>query len=155
MQEKTKSLIVSILIPIAVGALAGLITRSGMADYQGLQKPFLNPPMIVFPIVWNILYILMGISSWLVSQSHSPAKSGALFIYGVQLAFNFLWTILFFGLELRLLAFIWLLLLIILIVWMIVKFYRVKPLAGVLQIPYLLWSSFAAYLNIMVYLLNR
>lgn len=155
MQEKTKSLIVSILIPIAVGALAGLITRSGMADYQGLQKPFLNPPMIVFPIVWNILYILMGISSWLVSQSHSPAKSSALFIYGVQLAFNFLWTILFFGLELRLLAFIWLLLLIILIVWMIVKFYRVKPLAGVLQIPYLLWSSFAAYLNIMIYLLNR
>ena len=155
MKEKTKSLLVAILIPIAVGAVAGLITRRGMMDYQSLQKPFLNPPMIVFPIVWNILYILMGISSYMVAQSHSPERGSALFLYAVQLGFNFLWTVLFFGLELRLFAFIWLLLLIVLIAWMIVKFYRIRPAAGLLQIPYLLWSIFAAYLNLMVYLLNR
>lgn len=136
MQEKTKSLVVSILIPIAVGAVAGLLTRSGMADYKALRQPPLNPPPVLFPIVWNILYILMGISSYLISQFENPAKSKALLLYGIQLGFNFLWTIFFFGLEIRFFAFIWLLLLIALIVWMILKFYKIKPIAGLLQIPY-------------------
>ncbi|MDF2942617.1 MAG: tspO [Herbinix sp.] len=153
--KKLGPLIISILIPIALGMFASLLTKNTVTIYSQLIKPPLNPPAFIFPIVWTILYILMGISSYLIYSSNSPLKTRALNIYGAQLIFNFFWSIIFFGFNMYLLAFIWLVVLILLIIWMIVIFYRISPIAAYLQIPYLLWCLFAAYLNFMVYYLNR
>lgn len=143
----------SILIPVLVGALIGFIT-SGFIDYTSLEKPFLSPPSIVFPIVWTILYILMGISYGIL-KSNSLVDSEINFIYYFQLFVNALWSIFFFVFKWRLFAFIWIILLAILVVSMIMRFYRKNKLAGLLQVPYLLWTLFATYLNFFVYLLNR
>lgn len=143
----------SILIPVLVGGLVGLIT-SGSIDYNSLEKPFFSPPSIVFPIVWTILYTLMGISYGIL-KSNSLVDSETNFIYYFQLFVNALWSIFFFVFKWRLFAFFWILLLIILVIAMIVKFYSKHKLSGLLQIPYLLWLLFATYLNLFVYLLNR
>lgn len=154
MDTKNKSsLVIAILIPIAVGAFSALFAGN-MSVYANLNKPSLAPPGIVFPIVWIILYILMGISSYIVWESNSPDKWNALRIYALQLFFNFFWSIFFFRFDLYLFSFIWLLVMIILIIVMIYKFYKIKPLAAYLQIPYLIWCLFAAYLNFMIYSLN-
>lgn len=152
-----KPLIISLLISLGVGALSGFLTKGSMKIYQSLIQPPLAPPPWVFPVVWTVLYILMGISAYLVFMSHAPEaqKATALTIYALQLAVNFIWPILFFNLGWILFAFFWLLLLIVLIVWMIVLFRRVSPLAAYLQVPYLVWTIFAGYLNWGVYLLNR
>lgn len=131
-----------------------MLTNSSMEQYTNLNQPPLSPPAIVFPIVWTILFILMGISAYFVSVSEDEGKEKALWIYGIQLVFNFFWTIFFFKMQWRLFAFFWLIALILLIIWMIRCFYRIKPAAAYLQIPYLLWSLFAAYLNLSIYLLN-
>lgn len=149
-----KTLIISILIPLVTGFLSYFLSRSGMAYYETLNKPALNPPSILFPIVWTILYILMGISSYIVYTSDSPFRQKALKWYVIQLIFNFGWSIIFFGLSKLLFAYIWLLILIASIVVMIYYFYKVKPIAAYLQIPYLLWCIFAAYLNLSIYFLN-
>lgn len=143
----------SILIPVLVGALIGFIT-SGFIDYNSLEKPFLSPPSIVFPIVWTILYILMGVSYGIL-KSNSLLDSETNFIYYLQLFVNALWSIFFFVFQWRLFAFFWIILLIILVLAMIVKFYSKNKLSGLLQIPYLLWILFATYLNLFIYLLNR
>lgn len=118
------------------------------------MQPPLSPPSIAFPIVWTILYILMGISyGILVDKKLLNAK--AKIIYYNQLIFNGLWSIIFFSLKWRLFAFIWIIALAILVIFMIIEFYKKNKLAGLLQIPYLLWVLFAAYLNITVYLLNK
>ena len=96
----------------------------------------------------------MGISSYIVYSSNSPNKAKALLIYGIQLFFNFCWSILFFGFNLYLLAFIWLIGLIFIIIIMIREFYAVTPLAAYLQIPYLIWCIFAAYLNLFLFIMN-
>ena len=153
--KKLEALIIAILVPLAVGMISGLITKNSVNTYSQLIKPSLSPPAIIFPIVWTILYILMGISSYLIYSSNSQLRAKALTIYVVQLIFNFFWSILFFGLNMYLFAFIWLIVLILLIIWMIIIFYRISPTAAYLQIPYLLWCLFAAYLNFMVYYLNR
>lgn len=145
------SLIIAILIPLAVGTLSALISGN-MSIYSGIDKPPLAPPGFIFPIVWTILYILMGISSYIIYQSNSAYKSTALQTYVFQLFFNFFWSIIFFRLDLYLVAFIWLLVLIFLIVKMIYQFYKIEPIAAYLQIPYLLWCIFAAYLNFMIFL---
>jgi len=118
------------------------------------EKPAFSPPGFIFPIVWTVLYILMGISSYLVYTSNSPYKPNALLLYGIQLFFNFFWSIIFFGLDLYLFAFIWLIALIFIIISMIKQFYIVSPTAAYLQIPYLIWCIFAAYLNFYIFLLN-
>jgi len=118
------------------------------------NKPAFNPPAFLFPIVWTILYILMGISSYIIYSSDNQNKGKALTIYAIQLFFNFFWSIIFFGSSQYLLAFVWLVILIILIIVMIYKFYTIEPMAAYLQIPYLLWCLFAAYLNFMIYRLN-
>ena len=123
-------------------------------SYTALNKPAFSPPGYIFPIVWTILYILMGISSYIVYSSNSPNKAKALLIYGIQLFFNFCWSILFFGFNLYLLAFIWLIALIFIIIIMIREFYAVTPLAAYLQIPYLIWCIFAAYLNLFLFIMN-
>lgn len=154
MKQKDKSpLIIAILIPIAVGELSSLFSGN-MSMYPQINKPPLSPPGFLFPIVWTILYILMGISSYIIYQSDSPDKKKALKTYGIQLFFNFLWSIIFFGLNQYLLSFLWLIALIVLIVIMIYQFYQINPAAAYLQIPYLIWCLFAAYLNFMIYKLN-
>ena len=154
MKIRNKSaLIISILIPLAVGSMSALFSGN-MSSYSILDKPAFSPPGFIFPIVWTILYILMGISSYIVYSSNSPNKPKALLIYGIQLFFNFCWSIIFFGLDLYLFAFIWLIALIFIIIIMIRQFYIVSPLAAYLQIPYLIWCIFAAYLNLFLFIMN-
>ena len=143
----------SIAIPVIIGAIVGFII-SGSIDYNNLQKPFLAPPSIVFPIVWTILYILMGISYGIL-ESKSQADSSIKLIYYSQLFVNALWSILFFYLKWRFFAFLWLVFLIALILIMIKTFYNKNKVSGLIQIPYLLWTLFADYLNLSIYLLNR
>ena len=118
-------------------------------DISNLVKPF-EIPTIIFPIVWTILYLMMAISYYLVSN-----KSNTFGIYFAQLVFNSLWTVFFFGFKLRLFAFIWLIALFVLVVLMLVKYYKINKTAGYLLIPYSLWLVFAGYLNLSIYLLNR
>lgn len=151
--QNKDELIVSILIPLTVGSISALVSGN-MSIYPTLNKPALSPPSIVFPIVWTMLYVLMGISSYIVYSSSNPNKDIALKVYGLQLFFNFCWSILFFRYNLYLPAFIWLIGLILLIILMIKKFYGISPLAAYLQIPYLLWCIFAAYLNFSIFLMN-
>ncbi len=153
MKINFKSLIISILIPLIVGGISSLISMPFM-DYGNLIQPPLAPPGWLFPIVWTILYILMGISFYLILESDSYDKDEAYIVYFLQLFVNGLWSIFFFVLKWRLFSSIWLVLLIVLIVIMIVRFYKINKTAGLLQIPYLLWCLFALYLNIGVYLLN-
>ena len=120
-----------------------------------LNRPPLSPSGIVFPIAWSILYLLMAISLYIVSETKSLDIEKSYLIYIAQLIVNSLWTLLFFGLKLRLFSFIWIILLIILVIIMIKNFYDKNKLAGLLQIPYLLWLIFAGYLNLMIYILNR
>lgn len=142
----------SILIPLVLGGIVGFIISKFM-DYSTLEKPILAPPSILFPIVWSVLYILMGISYGIL-DSNSLVDSQINSIYYLQLFVNLLWPIAFFVLKWRLFAFIWILLLAVLIVIMIFRFYNKNKIAGLLQIPYLLWTLFATYLNLFIYLLN-
>ena len=140
-----------------VGLLAGFLTREATQIYgTTVQQPPLAPPAIVFPIVWTILYALMGISAARVYlMPPSVARSRGLLLYLVQLLFNFFWSIIFFNFQAFGLAFVWLVVLWVLIFWMILTFRRVDPLAAWLQVPYLLWVTFAGYLNFAVWMLNR
>ncbi len=155
MKQKWKQLVVCLLIPLAVGALSALLS-GGMEAFSQMNKPPLSPPGWLFPIVWTILYLLMGFASWLVLISDAPKRKirHALVVYGIQLAVNFFWSLIFFGAEQYLLAFVWLILLWVLIIWTMVKFYDIRQLAGELLLPYLLWVTFAGYLNFAIYLLN-
>jgi tryptophan-rich sensory protein len=158
MWSKLKPYIISILIALGVGGLAALITSGNMNIYDKIIMPPLSPPGVLFPIVWTVLYTLMGLGSALVyvkGKEENTDISGALGIYLLQLAVNFLWSIIFFNLQAYLFAFIWIILLWILIITMIKRFYEISPLAAYLQIPYLLWVTFAAYLNLAIYILNR
>lgn len=154
MKIRDKSaLIISILIPLTVGTMSALFSGN-MSSYSILNKPAFSPPGFIFPVVWTILYILMGASSYIVYFSNSSNKSKALLLYCIQLFFNFCWSIIFFGLDLFLFAFIWLIALIFIIIIMIRQFLIVNPLSAYLQIPYLIWCIFAAYLNFSIFLLN-
>ena len=153
MLNKFKTYFKAILIPVLVGGIVGFFI-SGSIDYNSLEKPFLSPPSITFPIVWTILYILMGIS-YAILESNSLVNSKINSIYYLQLFFNALWPIAFFLLKWRLFAFIWIIILAVLIIIMIARFYEKKKTAAWLQVPYLLWALFATYLNFGVYLLNR
>ena len=138
--------------PILLGIIVALITQ-GSFDYQSLTKPPLSPPAIVFPIVWTILYILMGISYFLYKNNDDTEKKVDI-IYYLQLFINVTWTIIFFTLKLRFLAIIWTLTLVILVYTLITLYLQKYKLSGYLQIPYLVWCIFATYLTIGVYLLN-
>ncbi len=143
-----KKLVWSIAIPIIMGIIVSFIMMP-FNDYSNLNQPPFAPPAIVFPIVWTILYILMGISSYIVWTNN-----GNLGTYYLQLILNGLWSIIFFVFKLRLLAFVWIIALIFLVIKMIREFLLVNKISGYLQIPYLLWLIFAAYLNLGVYMLN-
>ena len=148
-----KKLFISILIPVGLGALVGFISSS-YSNYTDLTLPSFAPPGILFPIVWTILYTLMGISSYIISESISYEKDKALSIYWIQLGINLLWSIIFFVLNLKTLAFIWIILLIVAVIIMIKRFLSINKLAGYLQIPYLLWIIYAAILNLSIIFLN-
>ncbi len=157
MWKRIKPYVISVAIALAVGGLSALLTRNNMDVYERINRPFLAPPMIVFPIVWSVLFILMGISSAIVYLNRYrdfDTATSALKIYAFQLVVNFFWSIIFFNLQAYLFAFIWLIVLWILILLMIIQFYKISPLASYLQIPYLLWVTFAGYLTFMIYLLN-
>lgn len=151
--SKIKTYIKSILLPVIVGGVVGIIISKFM-DYNTLEKPFLSPPSIAFPIVWTILYILMGISYGRLKEKNINDKNVKT-IYYLQLFVNALWSIIFFVFKLRLLAFAWIILLDILVFVMINIFYSKDKKAGLLQIPYLIWTLFATYLNLFIYILNK
>lgn len=151
-----KKFIISILIPIFAGGLSALITNNFSDVYSQFKNPPYSPPSWVFPLAWSILYILMGISLYLVWNNNETGskKQCAFIFFGLQLALNFIWSPIFFLAQNFLLAFIIIGFMMIFTLGMIVTFYNVSKAAGVLQIPYLLWLVFAAYLNYGVYLLN-
>lgn len=151
--ERLKTYAVSLIIPLALGGLVGFIT-SGAMDYEMLVQPPLSPPGILFPIVWTILYALMGISYGILKDK-GLLDDNAKWVYYIQLFVNLLWPIIFFNLKWRLLAFIWIVILDFLVLAMAVTFYNKNKLSGLLQIPYLAWVLFATYLNLSIYLLNR
>ena len=157
MWKKIKPYIIGIIIPLAAGGISAFLTRGNM-EMEGTLKPSLSPPSSLFPIVWSILYILMGISSAIIykRRAENPEiASKSLTIYALSLAVNFLWSIIFFNLKAYLFAFIWLLLLWVLIILTILDYKKISSAAAYLQIPYLLWVTFAGYLTFMIYLLNK
>ena len=143
----------SILLPVIIGGIVGFII-SGFMDYETLQKPPLSPPGSIFPIMWTILYALMGIS-YARLKIKDVVDSSIRYSYYLQLFVNAMWSIFFFVLKWRFFSFIWILLLIVLVIIMIIKFYSKDKISGILQIPYLLWILFASYLNLGIYFLNR
>ena len=152
LKEETKKLIIFILIPLGVGLLASLLTRNYTMN---LIKPVFAPPKILFPIVWTILYILMGYSSYLIYQDMSCHRGTCLMLYALNLFLNFMWTIIFFNLEARLFAFLFIILLLVVVGLMIYCFLGINKKAAYLNIPYFVWLIFATVLNFSVYILNR
>lgn len=156
MKPDLKKLLISLAIPLAVGGLSALVSGGGMGEYPQLNQPPLSPPGWVFPVVWTVLYLLMGYAAYRVLTSGADPKQirKALILYGAQLFFNFLWSPVFFGLERYLAAFFILLILWVLIFLTMRAFSDIDERAGDLLIPYILWVTFAGYLNLGVYLLN-
>ena len=154
MKIKWKTLVISILIPLSVGTAAGLLSMGGMEQFAVLNKPPLAPPAWLFPVAWTILYTLMGISSYLIYNVGND-DNRALSIYGYQLIVNFLWPIFFFNFQWYGFSYLWLILLWILVAIMIWEFGKISQRAALLNVPYLLWLSFAGYLNLAIWLSNR
>lgn len=153
MKINWKRLIKIIIITFFIGNIFTFFVTGDMKDFKMIEKP-IDVPTIIFPIVWTILFLLMSISYYIVSNKTND-RSKITLIYSIQLTINAFWTLIFFGLKTYLFSFIWLLLLIISIIIMIITFYKIDKKAGLLQIPYLLWVIFAGYLNLGIYLLNR
>lgn len=156
MKINWKLLSICIAIPLAVGIVAALITGGGMEVFESVNQPPLSPPAWLFPVVWTILYTLMGISSYLILTSDADREEvqNALSVYAYQLAVNFLWPTFFFNFRWFFFSFLWLLLLIFLVISMIREFYKISKPAAYLNIPYLLWLLFAGYLNFTIWWLN-
>lgn len=157
MKLNKRLLFVCIAIPLIVGGGAALLTQNSMEIFSTVVKPPLAPPGWLFPIAWTILYVLMGISSYLVltSDVENDEKIKAMQIYGYQLVVNFLWPTFFFNFGWYFFSFLWLMLLWILVFFMIRNFYEISKPAAYLNIPYVLWLTFAAYLNLGIWCLNR
>jgi len=156
-KAKLLKLLGSLILPIGLGSIAGIITAKEIsAWYVALNKPSFNPPGYLFGPVWSALYILMGVSMFLIwNTPKTTLRQKALTVFGVQLFFNFWWSILFFSFHTILLSLVDILLLWFLIIYMITLFKKIKPVAAYLQIPYLLWLTFATVLNICIWYLNR
>lgn len=152
MKINYKKLILYILLTFLIGSFFAIFIND-YNTYNNLNK-IINVPSIVFPIVWSILYLLMGISLYIVSKSNNIDKNRANKIYFSQLIVNSLWTLIFFKFKLYILSFIWILLLIVLVIIMIIKFYNINKKSGLLNIPYLIWLIFASILSLSVIILN-
>ncbi len=158
MWNKIKNYVYSIIATLAVGGLSALLTAGSRNVYSAAQKPPLSPPAWVFPVVWTILYVLMAVSFAIVytKRKNEPMmRRNALNVYALNLFFNFFWSIIFFDFNAYLLAFVWLLLLWFVIFVMFLNYYRTNKTAGLLLLPYLVWVTFAGYLNFGVWTLNR
>lgn len=154
---KWKTYVLSVLIALAVGSLAALLTGGNMMIYDELIQPPLAPPAIVFPVVWTILYVAMGIGAarvCIVGKGMRVVTAEAIKTYAAQLAVNFFWSIIFFNFRAFLAAFLWLVFLWILILVMLVRFAKIDTFATIINVPYLVWVTFAGYLNLMIYILN-
>lgn len=153
MKVDIKKLLFYIIITVLIGSIPSFFIKIGDI-YKQLNKPPLSPPGFLFPVVWTILFILMGISIYRIMMSKSDKKSEARLIYFIQLILNALWTPIFFGFNQYFLGFLWVLMLIILVVSMILIFYKIDKISSYLNIPYLIWLLFACYLSFGVYVLN-
>ncbi len=156
MKKNLKTLFICILIPLLVGAVSGFISGDSMAIFSQLEKPPLSPPGWLFGVAWTILYILMGIASYLVITSSAPKESinKSMRLYFLQLGFNFFWSFWFFNLQLYFFSFLWLATLWFLIIFTIISFFKISKVSAYLLVPYLLWVTFAGYLNLGIALLN-
>ncbi len=154
MKRQVRSVIAFVLLSLAAGAVAGLITKDSTDIYETLIKPPFAPPAVVFPVVWTILYILMGVGAGIVWQSPSPRRETGICLFALQLAVNFVWPIIFFTEGWYFSAFLWLLMLLGLVIYMTCNFYKAKPAAAYLQAPYIVWLVFAGVLNLWIALVN-
>lgn len=152
--KRAKPYIFSILLALTIGGLSALSIAKNMNIYDKITAPPLSPPGWLFPVVWTILFILMGISAAIIYTSNAPKKDDALFIYAVSLVLNFSWSIFFFNLLSFIVSFIILVALWLSIILTIVKYYKINKPAAWLQLPYLLWVTFAGYLNLAIVFLN-
>lgn len=151
---KWKELGISIAIALGVGCITAFITHNHMQIYTMINKPAFSPPSTLFPIVWSILYVLMGISAYMIYMSEDYMKTSALYMYATQLMVNFGWPILFFNFNQYFLSFLILLLLWIMVVIMIAAFSSINKVSAWIQLPYIIWLTFALYLNVGVCILN-
>ena len=146
-----KKLFICVLIPVLFGSIIGLFVNTD--SYDIIIKPVLSPPDWLFSIIWTVLYVLMGISSYFIYRDDG-FDSETFGVYKLQLFVNLMWPIIFFLFKFYLVSFVWILILDVLVIYMIIKFYKVNKIASYLQIPYFLWILFASYLSFGVYLLN-
>lgn len=151
------ALLKNIILPVGGAIIVGFMTKGGMNIYNSLKKPIITPPSIVFPIVWTILYVLMGIAAYRIYMNNRSGRDdkGAYFYYLIQLAINFLWSFIFFNFRLYGISFILIIVLLVLIIITTIKFFKNDKLSGFLMIPYILWVSFASVLTFFIYMLNE
>ena len=151
---KKRTFIISLIIPLLVGAISAFITNNQMETYSNLNTPLLAPPGWLFPIVWTLLYILMGTSSYFIYISHDPKRENALSVYSFQLFMNFCLPLFFFNLHNYFLSLMILIALILTVIYMLIIFKKINPKSFYLNIPYILWLFFALYLNFMIFINN-
>jgi len=156
--KKIGGIAIAIIIPLLVGGVSAFLTMDGMDKFKELNQPLLSPPSWLFPIAWTILYILMGISSYLIYKNKNvffyEERERSLLLYIIQLVFNFFWSIIFFNMQKFIFAFVWLIILWIIVLLLIIDSKKVNKTASYLLIPYILWLTFAGYLNLMIAILN-
>ena len=153
---KVGALTAALLIPLLTGVFSAFLTASDMDLYETMNRPALAPPGWLFPIAWTVLYILMGLASYIVltSSEDQDKKRRALTVYAAQLIMNFFWCTIFFTYRLYLVSFIWLLMMWILVIICAVMFFRIRRKAGLMMLPLALWTTFAAYLNLATYIMS-
>ena len=154
MLNKIKPYLISSLISLGIGGVAALLTSDSMKIFSEINKPSFAPPAWLFPVAWSILYVLMGIAAAMVWKANGERFDSALFFYGLQLVFNFFWSILFFNMQLYFISFLWLIILAVLIIFCIILFAGKSRKSALLLVPYLLWVCFAGVLNYFIWIMN-
>lgn len=154
MLKKYVPYIISVAISLGVGGISAFLSKDNMSIYSAVNRPALSPPSWLFPIVWTVLFVLMGIAAAIIWRSNGKELDSALTFYGFQLVFNFCWPLIFFNFRAFGIAFFWLLVLLVLISITAIKFYKINKTAGWMMLPYFAWVSFAGYLNYMIWQLN-
>lgn len=156
MKKKTVVNILLVVTPLLIGIASSILTRDMMLEYGTLNKPFLAPPTILFPIAWTILYVLMGVGAAIIysKEEYSQYRSIGLTLHIVQLILNFFWSLIFFNMKKYITAFVWLVILWLVVFSMIMNYKKISKTAFFLNIPYICWLTFAAYLNLAVAIIN-